>query len=109
MNDWTWTPVGWFLPLVAVVVLASIGLIAWGWGKNRWVSSPVLANAGVLYIALNQYTMAQDALVSEFANRGLWPPPVADFYLYAGALAFVPLLMSVVRAGLFVRRERRAA
>lgn len=97
------------MPVVAIVVLGSLALIAWGWGKGRWTSVPVLANVIVLYLALNQFTMAQDALVAEFANRGAWPPPVAYFYLYVGALAFIPLLVSVVRAGLFVRRARAAA
>lgn len=109
MSDWSWAPAGWFLPLVAVVVLGSIGLIVWGWGKGRWVSSPFLANVLLLFVALNQFTLAQDALISEFANRGAWPPPVARFYLYVGALAFIPLLMSVVRAGIYMRRARRAA
>ena len=109
MSDWSWTPAGWFVPVVAVVVLGSLALIGWGWGKDRWAGAPVLANVILLFVSVNQYTLAHDALVEQFANRGEWPPPVARFYLYVGALAFIPLLLSVVRAGLFVRRSRRVA
>lgn len=108
MNGWTWAPVGWFVPVVGVVVLTSIVLIARGWGKSRWLISPMLANVVLLFIALNQFTLAQDALIAEFANRGEWPPPVARIYLYVGALAFIPLIMGVIRAALYVRRARQA-
>lgn len=109
MSDFSFSPQPWFVPVVAGVVALSTILILWGWGKNRWTATPVLVNVILLFVAVNQYTLAHDAHVAFFAQRGEWPPPVARFYLYVGALVFLPLLLSVVRAALFVRRQRRAA
>lgn len=102
------TPTPWFVPVVAGVVGLSTLLILWGWGKNRWTAIPVLANIALLFVAVNQFTLAQDAHIELFAQYGRWPPPVARFYLYVGALAFLPLLLSVARAVLFVRAQRTA-
>jgi hypothetical protein len=108
MEGFNFSPVPWFVPVVAGVVGLSTLLILRGWGKNRWTAIPVIANVVLIFVAVNQFTLAQDAHIALFAQRGLWPPPVARFYLYVGALAFLPLLISVIRAALFVRDQRAA-
>lgn len=101
-----WAPPWGFVALVVGVVGLSVGLILHGWGKNRWTAIPIFANVGLLFVAVNAYTTEHDRLVDQFAQIGQWPPPVARFYLYVGALAFVPLLLSLARMGLFLRRQR---
>lgn len=101
-----WTPPWGFAAVVIAVVIVSAALILRGWGKNRWTAIPIFANVALLFVAVDGYTKEQDRLIELFAQYGQWPPPVARFYLYVGALAFVPLLLSLARMGLFLRRQR---
>lgn len=104
-----WDPPWGFAAAVVAVVVISVVLILRGWGRNRWTAIPIFANVVLLFVAVDGYTKAQDRLIAQFAQFGEWPPPVARFYLYVGALAFLPLLLSLARMGLFLRRSRARA